>query len=361
MSKIHPIPNNNFFIEIKDAKDELVKSVSKTDILTHFEKIITWQNIFFMAGLSGIWIKYNIISIVSFSIFLVSRWVITAHHVCHGGYDKCDKYPYKRSTFGVGLRRFIDWFDWFSVDAWKFEHNKFHHYYLNESSDPDLIEQVHEKYLIHDSFFMKNIKFIFIMTTWRWVYYTSNTFYTCYSKCKTETTLLNHIFFINRDVSYAFGKVFFPYLVFRFMLTPLCFSLLFGSSYFFYTLINLMLAELLANIYSFAIVATNHCGSDLYRFSNSDVSENGRIYRAIIGSVNYPYGSEATDFLHGYLNYQIEHHMFPDLSCLEYKLLAPKIKNICEKYKVNYIQENVLKRLYKTYKIYVGIDKMKVF
>jgi fatty acid desaturase len=122
-----------------------------------------------------------------------------------------------------------------------------------------------------------------------------------------------------------------------------------------------MLAELLANIYSFTIITTNHCGSDLYRFSNSDVSENGRIYRAILGSVNYPYGSEATDFLHGYLNYQIEHHMFPDLSCLEYKLLAPKIKNICEKYKVNYIQENVLQRLYKTYKIYVGIDKMKVF
>ena len=66
-----------------------------------------------MVGLSGIWIKYNIFSIASFSMFLVSRWAITAHHVCHGGYDKCDKYPYKRSTFGVGLRRFIDWFDWF--------------------------------------------------------------------------------------------------------------------------------------------------------------------------------------------------------------------------------------------------------
>ncbi len=59
MLKVHQIPNNNFFIEIKDAKDELSKSVSKNDILTHFENIITWQNIFFIVGLSGIWIKYN--------------------------------------------------------------------------------------------------------------------------------------------------------------------------------------------------------------------------------------------------------------------------------------------------------------
>jgi hypothetical protein len=31
-------------------------------------------------------------------------------------------------------------------------------------------------------------------------------------------------------------------------------------------------------------------------------------------------GSDANDFLHGWLNYQIEHHMFPDLSMLSYQV-----------------------------------------
>jgi len=38
------------------------------------------------------------------------------------------------------------------------------------------------------------------------------------------------------------------------------------------------------------------------------------------------------DFLHGWLNYQIEHHVWPSLSALSYQRAQPELKSICEKY-----------------------------
>jgi fatty acid desaturase len=45
-------------------------------------------------------------------------------------------------------------------------------------------------------------------------------------------------------------------------------------------------------------------------------------------SVNYKTGSDLNDFMHGYLNYQIEHHIWPDLTMLSYKKAQPLVKKV---------------------------------
>ena len=65
--------------------------------------------------------------------------------------------------------------------------------------------------------------------------------------------------------------------------------------------------------------------------------------------------------MHGWLNYQIEHHMFADMSMLSYQRMAPEMKALCEKYGVPYVQENVFTRLRKTLQIGVGSKNMKVW
>jgi len=57
--------------------------------------------------------------------------------------------------------------------------------------------------------------------------------------------------------------------------------------------------------------------------------------RAVIGSVNFKTGGDVNDFMHGWLNYQIEHHMFSDMSMLTYQRMAPEMKLLCEKYAPN--------------------------
>jgi fatty acid desaturase len=364
MTKLSEDRQTNFCNEIINARNYIVRNTCKNDIFQHFANILFWQNLLFIIGICGIWIKYNFISIFSLTCFIVSRWTINGHHICHGGYDRCNQYPYIRKDFGKGFRRIIDWFDWFSIEAWKFEHNKFHHYYLNESADPDLVENIHDKLLKNFTFLLKNIAFILSVLTWRWSYYASNTldkYNAELSNNKSNSTIMIHHLFYKKDLLIEFVKIVLPYFMYMFICIPSIFGLIFGSAYFYNTLYNLILTEFFANIYSFSIIASNHCGKDLYRFNKSDVSENGRIYRAALGSVNFPLGNDIIDFSHGYLNYQIEHHMFPNLSCLEYKKLAPKVEEICKKYDVQYIKQNIFIRLYYTYRIFVGLDKMKVY
>ena len=71
--------------------------------------------------------------------------------------------------------------------------------------------------------------------------------------------------------------------------------------------------------------------------------------------------ADVNDFLHGWLNYQIEHHAWPQLSMLSYQKAAPELRAICEKYKVPYVQQNVFRRLKKTADIMVGATSMRPF
>ena len=126
--------------------------------------------------------------------------------------------------------------------------------------------------------------------------------------------------------------------------------------------VNLVLAEIFTNIHSFLVIATNHCGEDLYRFNTHVEPKSGEFYlRQIISSTDYNAGNDIIDFLQGWLNYQIEHHLFPDLSMLQYRIAMPKIKKICKKYNIPYVQENVFIRLKKTVDIMTGEKSMKKF
>ena len=92
-----------------------------------------------------------------------------------------------------------------------------------------------------------------------------------------------------------------------------------------FVLINSIAAELIANIYSFIIIVPNHAGDDLYRF-DTPVTDQAEFYvRQVTGSVNFTCGNDFIDFLHGWLNYQIEHHVFPDIPMLKYQQYQPKI------------------------------------
>ena len=63
---------------------------------------------------------------------------------------------------------------------------------------------------------------------------------------------------------------------------------------------------------------------------------------------------DLNDFFHGWLNYQIEHHLWPDLSMLSYQKAAPLVRAICAKHGVPYVQHNVFWRLKKTVDIMTG-------
>ena len=116
----------------------------------------------------------------------------------------------------------------------------------------------------------------------------------------------------------------------------------------------MLIAEFFANVHSFTVIVPNHSAEDIYMFSEPHKSTGEFYLRQIMGSVNYNTGSDAIDFAHGFLNYQIEHHLFPNMPLSYYQKMQPIVKDICKKHNLEYRQESVFKRALMTIDLMVG-------
>ena len=61
----------------------------------------------------------------------------------------------------------------------------------------------------------------------------------------------------------------------------------------------------------------------------------GFYIRQLLGAANIE-GSPVFHVLSGNLGYQVEHHLFPDMPSSRYGQIAPKVKDICERYGLPY-------------------------
>lgn len=383
------IPNfdlKSFTEEIRALGDKLEKEQGEDDV-RHLNKIVGWSNLCAAVGMLTMGFSVNLVSIVALSTWTFSRWTMIAHHTCHGGYDRChpNKGRWHRFRFAIGSfwRRLADWFDWMMPEAWNVEHNNRHHYNLSEIEDPDLVENnLAELREMKMPLLLKYVYVLLAASTWKWMYYSPNTYKELkLAKWRREgkkipdgvvpsdavtikTLLTSTIPFYT--LTEFFTVVIGPYLILHFFVMPL--PLLFVQQYLeredMYTnaVKNLFLAEILTNLHGFVAVVTNHAGDDMYRFREGCRPFSGSFYlRQVLASVDFSYGTDLVDFLHGWLNYQIEHHMWPNLSMLSYQKAAPIVREICDRHGVPYIKENVFWRVKKTVDIMVGSSSMKWF
>ena len=153
-------------------------------------------------------------------------------------------------------------------------------------------------------------------------------------------------------------RCYLPYAAWNFAILPSLYAPL-GPWAVFSVWSNLLMAEALTNLHAFIVIVPNHAGADLSRFPAPTSSRQEFYLRQILSSANYPCGDDWTDFLHGGLNYQIEHHLFPDLSMLQYRRCQPLVKALCARHGVPYVQESVWRRLRRTVAIMNGQATMR--
>jgi len=276
-------------------------------------------------------------------------------------------------------------------EAWNVEHNNLHHYHLGEDTDPDLVER-NLDFLrqVKAPIGVKYVAAYIIMGIWKWWYYAPNTYKELRVKEVRKTNpeaLKEKNFDLHGPMTITYmamnsselpswitlggfmSRVFLPYFIYRFFFLPLpllAAGMHFNSespnTWYFNAVGTLFLADLFANIHSFIIIATNHAGNDLYTFSVPCRPRSGTFYlRQVVSSANFSAGTDLVDFFHGWLNYQVEHHMWPDLSMLSYQRAMPQVKEICKRHNIPYVQENVFTRVRKTVDIMVGKDSMRPF
>jgi len=120
--------------------------------------------------------------------------------------------------------------------------------------------------------------------------------------------------------------------------------------------------DLFIPVHTFAIIVPNHAGSDMYLYRTPVKGKSDEwLLRQCISSTNYTLGNNVVDYLQGWLNYQIEHHLFPDLSAYEYQVIHKDVADVCRKYNVPYVCENVFIRLWKTVKIMTGQESIPYY
>jgi len=268
-------------------------------------------------------------------------------------------------------------------EAWNVEHNNRHHYCLGEIHDPDLVEENAVVLRNPDlPMLLKYAAVVFNILFWKWYYYAPNTYkelklsYLRKAGIKLppdvrperpmtfEAVMMGQCYFFS---AWEFiSRVVGPYFLYHFFILPLPYLLV--GSYLgrtdMYTnaVKTLFLAEVLTNIHSFIAIVTNHAGDDMYRFRHGCKPYSGSFFlRQVISSVDFQTGNNPCDFMHGFLNYQIEHHLWPNLSMRSYQKAQPLVRLLCQKHGVPYIQQNVWARVKKTVDIMVGNTSMREF
>jgi linoleoyl-CoA desaturase len=91
-------------------------------------------------------------------------------------------------------------------------------------------------------------------------------------------------------------------------------------------------------VWSNAIIFCGHFPDQAYVFTEEEGNDDrpGAWYvRQLIGAANID-GSAFFHFMSGNLSFQVEHHLYPDLPSSRYQEIAPKVKDICERYGLPY-------------------------
>lgn len=362
-----------FAAELDALRAEIDASLG-TDDLDHLRRMERWGRMATTLGYAVAWIAPNPLSAMLLALGSSARWTIVAHHVSHRALDRIPETPERLTSrgFARGWRRFLDWNDWIDPDAWAHEHNRLHHYRTGERGDPDLVEE--QMRSIREAKLPRALKYAvvaFFALTWKYTYYAPNTLAVWRRdqqrraegrRADPAADATDIPILAQWDPRTPDGRAFWrrciaPYVASRFVLVPALFAPL-GPWAVFSVWCNSMFAEALTQLHTFAIIATNHAGEDIHRFDRPTQDRAEFYLRQVLGTVNFPAGGDAWDFLHGYLNYQIEHHLWPDVPPRKYRQFASRVRAVCERHGVPYLVENVATRVRKTIAIMVGDASM---
>jgi linoleoyl-CoA desaturase len=97
-------------------------------------------------------------------------------------------------------------------------------------------------------------------------------------------------------------------------------------------------ANIVRNVWAYAIIFCGHFPDQTYTFSPEEVEDETRggfYVRQLLGAANIE-GSPLFHVASGNLGYQVEHHLYPDMPSTRYAEIAPRVKAICERYQLPY-------------------------
>ncbi len=111
-----------------------------------------------------------------------------------------------------------------------------------------------------------------------------------------------------------------------------------SGPFFLHTLAGNAAANLVRNLWSFAIIFCGHFPEEVQTFTEEEAANESRgqwYVRQLLGSANIT-GSKLFHLMSGNLSHQIEHHLFPDIPARRYGAIAVEVREACQRYGLPY-------------------------
>jgi NADPH-dependent stearoyl-CoA 9-desaturase len=107
-------------------------------------------------------------------------------------------------------------------------------------------------------------------------------------------------------------------------------------------------ANTVRNLWSHSVIMCGHFPEGVQTFEKRSIDGESKAewyVRQMLGSANIS-GSKLMHIMTGNLSHQIEHHLFPDLPSNRYGEIAPKIKDLFERYGLDYCERPLPQQVY---------------
>jgi len=272
------------------------------------------------------------LAVASLSISKILDNMEIGHNVMHGQYDWMGD---------PGLNsRMYEWDNVCPAEHWKHSHNYIHHTFTNVlGKDRDIgygILRMDPDQKWHPYYLGNPLYAFLLMVFFEWgvAMHDLEVENIVAGKRKVEENKALHAGIMRKVKRQALKD----YLLFPALTGPLFPLTLAGNA----------TANLVRNIWAFNIIFCGHFPAGVATFSEEECEDESRgqwYYRQLLGSANIT-GGRLFHILSGNLSHQIEHHLFPDLPARRYPQLAGEVRDICERYGLDYNTGRLSKQLF---------------
>jgi linoleoyl-CoA desaturase len=244
------------------------------------------------------------------------------HNILHGQWDWMNDPVINSQAW--------DWDTVSPASGWKFSHNYVHHTYTNiRGMDRDLgyeIMRIDPHQPWHPVFLLQPVYNLLLMLAFEWGVAMHDLDLGAIRKGEKPIQPVKEVV---REIGKKAGR--------QVLKDYIAFPALTGRHWKKTAAANLT-ANLVRNIWSYSIIFCGHFPDQTYTFSKEDVKDEtkGAWYlRQLLGAANID-GGPLFHVLSGNLSYQVEHHLYPDMPSTRYGEIAPRVREICEKYDLPY-------------------------
>jgi linoleoyl-CoA desaturase len=245
------------------------------------------------------------------------------HNVMHGQWDWMNDPNIHSSTW--------DWDTASPAAAWKHSHNYVHHTFTNViGKDKDVgyeIMRIDARQEWHWPYLFQPLYNVLLMALFEWGVAVHDLDFEAIRQGRKDKNQL-------RDELKAIGAKARRQITKDYLVYPA----LSGRRGFKSTLLADVVANIVRNVWSHAIIFCGHFPDQTFMFTEEEVQDESRgawYVRQLIGAANID-GGPFFHVMSGNLSFQVEHHLYPDMPSSRYQQIAPRVKEICEEYGLPY-------------------------